>query len=152
MILLHQHMAQESNSLIGSPSVNTDNYQSLSNAGLPALNENNDYNPLFNNNGDNLLDINNNDDIDTDFNNLTNEDDLDNDNDTGMTLPWLNSMTVWTMPRLDHASWFCIGIYLLLMILVPFLRDGSTSIVFGLNCIIFLIFVYWYAWYSSTTV
>ena len=168
-------MAQdESNSLIGN---NPNSYHSLLSGGpLPAINENQNNIPIdtglnndndindnnYNNNNfnnDNLLnnDINNidnlnlniNDEINTDFNNLVDE---DNNNNNGIGGSWLNNFSSWSMPHLDHASWFCIGIYLVLMIVVPFLRDGSTSIVLGLNCLIFLIYVYWYAWYSTTSV
>ena len=65
---------------------------------------------------------------------------------------FVNSLSCWHLPTLDHSSWFCIGIYIILMVVIPFIKDGSTSIIFALNIPIFLIYCAWYRWFADTSV
>merc|ERR1719464_378433 len=43
------------------------------------------------------------------------------------------------------------GIYTL-MVVIPFIKDGSTSIVFALNIPIFIGYCAWYRWYADTSI
>eukprot|EP00484_Ammonia_sp_Unknown_P017261 CAMPEP_0197029306 /NCGR_PEP_ID=MMETSP1384-20130603/8780_1 /TAXON_ID=29189 /ORGANISM="Ammonia sp." /LENGTH=407 /DNA_ID=CAMNT_0042458445 /DNA_START=31 /DNA_END=1254 /DNA_ORIENTATION=- len=65
---------------------------------------------------------------------------------------FVNSLSCWHLPTLDHSSWFCIGIYIVLMVVIPFIKDGSTSIVFTLNIPIFLLYCAWYRWFADTSI
>merc|ERR1719361_1959222 len=65
---------------------------------------------------------------------------------------FVNSLSCWHLPILDHSSWFCIGIYIVLMVVIPFIKDGSTSIIFALNIPIFIGYCAWYQWFAETSV
>lgn len=65
---------------------------------------------------------------------------------------FVNSLSCWHLPTLDHSSWFCIGIYIILMVVIPFIKDGSTSIIFALNIPIMILYCAWYRWFAETSV
>ena len=74
------------------------------------------------------------------------------DDGTFPLVSFVNSLSCWHLPTLDHSSWFCIGIYIILMVVIPFIKDGSTSIIFALNIPIFIGYCAWYRWYAETSV
>mmetsp|Transcript_9455 Transcript_9455/g.14482 ORF Transcript_9455/g.14482 Transcript_9455/m.14482 type:complete len:402 (-) Transcript_9455:256-1461(-) len=74
------------------------------------------------------------------------------DDGTFPLVSFVNSLSCWNLPTLDHSSWFCMGIYIVLMVVIPFIKDGSTSIVFALNIPIFFVYCAWYRWYANTSI
>ena len=74
------------------------------------------------------------------------------DDGTFPLVSFVNSLSCWHLPTLDHSSWFCIGIYIILMVVIPFIKDGSTSIIFALNIPIFILYCAWYRWFADTSV
>jgi len=74
------------------------------------------------------------------------------DDGTFPLVSFVNSLSCWHLPTLDHSSWFCIGIYIILMVVIPFIKDGSTSIIFALNIPIFILYCAWYRWFAETSV
>lgn len=74
------------------------------------------------------------------------------DDGTFPLVSFVNSLSCWHLPTLDHSSWFCIGIYIILMVVIPFIKDGSTSIIFALNIPIFIAYCAWYRWFAETSV
>lgn len=74
------------------------------------------------------------------------------DDGTFPLVGFVNRLSCWHLPTLDHSSWFCIGIYIILMVVIPFIKDGSTSIIFALNIPLFIGYCAWYRWFADTSV
>eukprot|EP01084_Bolivina_argentea_P230356 388586_1 len=103
-------------------------------------------------NNDNIINRDaSNDEIGSDNNNIQFSNQMLDDG-TFPLVSFVNSLSCWHLPLLDHSSWFCIGIYIILMVVIPFVKDGSTSIIFALNIPIFIIYCAWYQWYADTTI
>lgn len=106
---------------------------------------------------DSFFDLN----LDRILNGNQNNAQLDNDINPGLLaddenifpfISFINNLSFWEFPVFDHTSWFCIGLYLVLMIIVPIVKDGSTSIIFALNIPVMFVYILWCSWYARTTV